>query len=1117
MEDTGFKTFSEPLARFNLNPREIEALHSINVRTIEQFLYCDLEKIISFSGIGKIKLKKLKKLQKEQLSEASLNGTPVNVLLRDPLDCSISSFEWNTRELNSINLVGIETLLDFLNYDGTLFRNKKGVGKKTAKCLIEKQKYLFREFFPLLYGTPDPKELLIENSDTIPRPITNYLISFGMKTLREFFFTDLRILKRIPDLPFSYMELEKVKTTLPKFSEHFCPLYTVYQTNSAEISLECLPFFSGHFNRGFTSRQFHPTFCSAHSLSGLGIDKSFYNLLESCQIRSIGEILLIPKVFFERFSPTLWESALAAETIIKEFLLDNKHKSFEPDWSNPNLFANSLTLYLTKTPERKNKESNSLIPLDKQRQNRIMVDRAAGLTLDEIGQKFNITRERIRQIEQGIWRELVSKKKLLEQIRTPLQEGLTECGGFTKISFLCEDFVRRSGWPMQNARYYMEHFLKILEDDFTIYGDEFVALKSFQCCHCEAFCNLLEKKLLEMEKRQEICSIKRLAEMMRALAPSICLNCRFKIRLSNIMIKNNGNKTENNSDSITQADPASPTPAADDLSNFKQSAPPQNELTVCEFKKKKKFLPLDMFYWLFNKDPRFVPYRKRKVLRMSSMLGLFESIVLVLRNAGRPLTKKEILLEIKKVNPKLKITEKQIKTTAGNSLQHTQEILLWNRGSLNTESVYIHQDYVKTNAPVLDLIENDLIERSKRTKVPQMRLNRIFSEYKNQCVEQGIPNVYALFACLKTRGNSKITCQRSPYIGFVGLSQKLSNARLLEDFVRQHGGSVSNTELKNFGQKLGLRNEHIQNTVSLTNLIIAQDGYVLLDKFDPASQSFRLLLDAIENTLKNNDYMTVTEIYSSHKILCEELEINDARMLYHLLKRFSENRFSLGFPVISLGQNIAPAKLKKRAVRRITRFIRKQGHPVSSKDLINHFCTKLGFPLSSIYKVMSGTNILLYKNANYIHAAALHFDLAKRSLFYELLQEYWKSCQQEEKPFGTIIDFWERFHDRFPELTPRFTWNRSLIYSLLMKNNEVIFWGNSRNVFALEDRQSPIVSYGSILSYILKKKFGGKTSVRQFNRYLTKDLKMIRRDLTPFIFKEFPEIHCDDQFVEAVQ
>ena len=166
---------------------------------------------------------------------------------------------------------------------------------------------------------------------------------------------------------------------------------------------------------------------------------------------------------------------------------------------------------------------------------------------------------------------------------------------------------------------------------------------------------------------------------------------------------------------------------------------------------------------------------------------------------------------------------------------------------------------------------------------------------------------------------------------------------------------------------------------------------------------------------------------------------------------------------------------------------------------------------------MSGPNILLYNNANYVHAATVRLDSAKRSRFYELLLEYWNNCHQEDKPFGTIIDFLDQYRDRFPDLASRFLWNRTLIYSLLMKKKEVIFLGNSRNVFALDDSQEPAVSFGAILSYILKKYFGGKTSIRQFNRFLTKDLKMIRRDLTPFISKEYPEIHCDDQFIEALQ
>ncbi len=1055
-----FKNISGSLGQLGLNPKEIEAFHSVGVNSVDEFLRCDPECINSFPGIGKTKLKRLKKLQDEKLQQEALLNFGCGGSVHNPLNSPVSSFDWNTRELNAIKNSGIESLLDFFNFDATKFRTINRVGRKTSSGLIEKQKKLFLDYFSSLSAPYETTDQTLISCDFIPNNIKEFLISIGMKTIQEFQSSNLRILQKSSTLPVTFTDLKNVQTNLPVTPPKSSPLYSIWENNAAEITLETMPFFSGYFIRGFSYTRLHSSFLGETDLASLPFDKNFHRLLENCGLKRLGDLLLVPRVFFEQLPVGLQENTMTAKNILKEYILNNLHRYFEPDWQTPESFTSSLTLYLTQTLKKNNRWVQ--IHIDKPRQNQILIDRANGLTLDEIGRKFNITRERIRQIELSIWRYLSSSQSHLEKIRARLEANLIERGGFVKISSLCKDISKVNNWPVNDVIYYFVHFFEIFKNSFNLYNGSYVSLVNFRCTECPAFLDAVEERMQDLEKNNETCNIENLIDYTRAKSLKLCKSC-----------------------------PCS-----------------------CV----KKFLPHELFSFLFENNSRFIPYRKRKILRLNYKLGLFESIVLALKNAGRPLTKKEILAEIRKLNPNLKITEKQIKTTAGNSLQYTREILLWNRGGLNSESMYVHQDYVKIDAPVLDLIEKDLLERSHRAKVPQMRLNHIFHEFKDQCIEQGIPNVYALFACLKRRANPNFTCQRSPYVGLVGHSQKVSNTQLLEDYVRSCGGSVSSYDLKNFGKSLGLRNEHIQNTITLTNLIAAQDGYVLLDRFDPASEGFHQLLDQVEKTLENNDYMTVTELYSIHKVQCEMLEISDARMFYHLLKRFSEKRFSLGFPVVSRGSNIAPGKLKKKVARRIVRHIKKQRRPVSSRDLIHFFCNKIGFPLSSIYKVISGTNIQLYGNAKYIHVATLRLNSQKKSQFQDLFDEYWMHCLQEKKPFGSILEFLDLFRTKLPELAPHFTWNRFLIYSLLIKSKKYIFWGNSKNIFvAVGNDSTPQYTLGTVLCYLLKKHFGGKTSVRQFSRFLAKDLKMIRRDLNSFLSENLPEIHSDGHYIEAIQ
>ncbi|MDO5581377.1 MAG: sigma factor-like helix-turn-helix DNA-binding protein [Planctomycetia bacterium] len=1076
--DMEIPDLDEPLLDLGLNPREIEALKKIHVETVEDFINCNPERLGSFPGIGKHKLFKLKKIQEEKRRTAFGINTGDGARFSNTLDDYISIFDWTTREFNALRDVNINTVREFLQYEIRLFKMQNKVGKKTYLGLFEKQKSLFEQYGPLLMKEWNELEQPLMMYSDLANEEQNFLTAFGMTSIQEFLFTDLRMLlinEKYESIAAPLIEKQKdLRKKLlvspdrsgsggnsgPIVRPVENPLYLLWEKEAAEQSVRSLPFFSNHFNKGFTIDRFHSSFCAKTPLSSLVFAKRIQAFFQKAQLITLGELLLTPKSFMEKYSFCTPEIYSTVRTVLEEFLLDNKHKRFEPDLASSTDFAASLIDFLTHTLKKNDRWTQ--LHIDKNRRCQILIERAAGKTLDEVGKMFGITRERIRQIEHSIWRQIGTAKARLEPIENHITEILTELGGFTRINLLYQTFAERNKWSFLSAKYFLENFIEILPDRFRIIAHDYVCFTNYRCDQCADFMNVLEEYSQKLEKRGDVLSIEKLAAQMQKMIPEICKCKKCPAR-------------------------------------------------------KKAFTPA-LFAWLYEVHPRFRDFRKNKVIRLNPKLGLYESILMALKGAERPLAKKEILAEVQKLNPRLKITEKQIKTTAGNSLQHTKEILLWNRGGMNSESMYVYKDFVKTEAPILEIIERDLLERARKTHVPQMRLNRIFLIHREQCTAQGIPNVYALFACLKCRANPALTFQRSPYIGFTGINQKISNAQILEDYVRKNEGFVTSEALKTFGRSLGLRDEHIQNTISLTNLIATRRGYILFDQFDPAMPQFRTLVEKIEKKLRGIDHLTITEVWADLREQCDQMGILDSRMLYHVLKRFADEEFTLGFPVISLKKEDESSRsLKNQVTKRILRFIMESDRPVSSKTLLDHFAGRLGFPQSAIYKVISGPEIHACGNGTYVHAATIRWTRKKKKVFQELVENYWNDQCAKGIPFGSVIGFYEKYRRKFPPLANRIPWTRTLLCSMLMKFKEFAFWGNNRNIFGFLRKEAKIKSFGDFVKFVLLDKFGKSASLKDLARYLAMDLKAIKRDLTPFMLQGYRGLRIEEGQISVIE
>lgn len=479
------------------------------------------------------------------------------------------------------------------------------------------------------------------------------------------------------------------------------------------------------------------------------------------------------------------------------------------------------------------------------RQREIITQHAQGKTLDEIGRSFGVTRERIRQIERKVWIQVAANQARLKTLENLIVSIVKRSGGFDKVENVAKTLRKKLGWTDREVRYLLNHYFEELTDRFVFVDrdETYVSLADQTCWKCRHFQKLVKEMVKELEGQNESLTLDEFARKVRQRMDDCprCKDCRSKM--------------------------GTPSP--------------------------------ELFLWLFKNDAELSQsHEKMTVRRASHFLGLNRSVLLVLKMAKRPLTKTEILNQLKEMFPKKNFSIKQIQSTTSNSPQCYDKIFLWDRGGIHSETLYIHKDYIKIDLPILDTLEKILIQKASEGVVPQVRLNRLFNKYYKECCEQGIPNVYALFSCLKVRGCPQFTFQRSPYIGFKGNHQKISNARILENFVKSSDHPVSRLEMREFGRTLGLQDEHISNTIVLTNLIATQRGYVYREDNPEKSPAFLGIVEHAKERLGKETTFLVSDLFRSEKAACAELKIIDSKMLYSLLRRNGDSGLHLKYPFI---------------------------------------------------------------------------------------------------------------------------------------------------------------------------------------------------------------------------
>lgn len=247
----------------------------------------------------------------------------------------------------------------------------------------------------------------------------------------------------------------------------------------------------------------------------------------------------------------------------------------------------------------------------------------------------------------------------------------------------------------------------------------------------------------------------------------------------------------------------------------------------------------------------------------------------VVQKAGRPMHFTEVHVEVNKDRP---IHEQLSERLIYAYIERSTDLLLWDRGT------YIHRDNFSMPHDLIMNIENDIILRLKKGKIPYLSVSGIFKLYKDNLVPLGVPSESALYSCLRESGNKKLIFIKYPYIlKNDGKSKYISIYLMMESFVLKHGGVVTYDELNDLAVKTFCLNEslfaiHFHRIPNL--LRINRGEYVHLKQVKIDEDKLKPIIAHLKKLLLSYPQISVKKLFDEKKITCKLCGISSPIFLY---------------------------------------------------------------------------------------------------------------------------------------------------------------------------------------------------------------------------------------------
>lgn len=681
-------------------------------------------------------------------------------------------------------------------------------------------------------------------------------------------------------------------------------------------------------------------------------------------------------------------------------------------------------------------------------------------TLEELGQKLNVTRERVRQIEKK-YHDVLEKPKTLELLNLlwhAVDDVLISGGGVCCPSEIAAFLKKNWNWATAPSDEALTSLISLSQKYEVVWtAPSRIILPGHGCVNCPDI-GAVFTKVVE-DQPTGILSFEEARKAMQAFCEE--KSCPWIAKVSRF---SNG------------------------YLHFQDDA--IEEIVADE----------DTLYTKYAWTQK---YGKRR-------LPLYEGL---LRMANRPMHFTEVHVEINKDRPPHgQFSERCV---YGN-LERSTELLLWGPGT------FIHKDFVSLPIELISKIKDDVISRLKKDNIPYLSITGIFELYKKSLLKAEIPSAHALYTCLKLSASDELICKDYPYVLIQhGNGVRIPPALVLEEYALEQDGVVTLDQLKKYAIEKLCVNEAVfmvNHLVNIPNLLRLDRGiYIHLNNIDIDVKKISPIIEHLRNLLENNRHISVIRLFNEKKISCRLIGISTPILLYSLIQCFFSDEFDFSrYPQISFEKQDKGSRGTIGVASEVIQYVLEKNTPCGFSELFQKFVDVLGYKQNSIYNIRFNKNILRYSEGVVVHIENLGWTDEKQDSLEKIAGTYLSERLKAGKIFGLITDLYQYFFDKLPGLADHICWTETLISELLSKDGKYRIVGFSRNAFVYEKNDQGIVTLDDLLGHILRTKYDGAANIEQFVVDM-RDAGILKKSLTPVMLKEDGPVIIDRNVVKLAR
>ena len=808
--------------------------------------------------------------------------------------------------------------------------------------------------------------------------------------------------------------------------------------------LHRLPFFSAYSTIKLCPDHLHPSFQSALPVASLGLPARANQASKSLGVVSLGELLLTSTDKFTDLQNCGISTLESARNTIEGVLLQQV-PAITLDTSSCVLFLESV--FRPVLPDSRMRDILCA---------RIGID-GEELTLKEVGSCYGITRERVRQLEKKAHERLLSldSQMRLVPLRDLLRHTLSVLNGAASFEAFAKAMASQLLWATAPPLRVVETLFSIFPEEFHTVETTWCIATSYQCYQCARFLEMISEAL----------------------------------------------------DAASQAG-IKPFPVSSLCSTLVDAIAQQCE--TCEASSGEPIVPEAIIQVLMQTQAEaFVGYRCDDsgilpesvwAMRCGSLQNAVEKAVL---EAPGPICCDEIrdVVASASGDERDSLTVAQVRTALNNTLVRQGEIVLWNRGG-----EFVHASKVNLYLPIVNTLEELVIDKLRENSVPQMSLYNIFNEHEEECNKAGLPSAWALFSLLKLRAHPRLRFLRAPYVALHGATsrRKQSVVDMLNERVYSEEEGVSKKEFRKYATSvMGMTKVHLSSTMQLlTDVLRTDSGYFHAEHFEAESAKFRMLVLQVKKMLEQRGHVSVRLLFKEKRVTCVQLGITGPRMLASVLEYFASDSIGeVAYPMIRVATEDSESEARS-VYREVENHILDSCGPCSREAIATYFVEHRGYSQQRVNNALQNLRtrddgtLLPYGHSLFVHEKTIGWNKEKQTQLMTTVMAYYNERSSARCIHVTIPSLLDEVYLELPDLDHCVDWSEQLLFSLVRRDSAILPLGNANRAFLVPSDSNCMQCFGDFVKWVLIDRFQGGANLKEFTKCL-RDMDIVRKSLTP--------------------